>query len=228
MTNESARGQDPSTAAPHQTLPNAKPRSWRRHFRSETPVFGDFLMKNRLAIPSLAPPRLVFRSFARTTSRARKTALFLFSVAVLLPGGTPAVRGQSALDGFDPNANDAVRVVVVQSDGKILIGGSSLPAVGRGTRPHCAANIRTARSTPLQPQRGRYRPLHRGAGGWEGYDGRWFQAPRDIGAQMRVIIAQARRHPPDWRIRSTRLRMTGLTSFPIAVQADTKILVGGF
>src|ERR1700731_2837218 len=35
---------------------------------------------------------------------------------------TAAVCGQSALDGFDPNANGNVRVVV-QPDGKILIGG---------------------------------------------------------------------------------------------------------
>ena len=42
---------------------------------------------------------------------------------MLLAGGAAAVRGQSALDGFDPNANGAVRVVVVQPDGKILIGG---------------------------------------------------------------------------------------------------------
>jgi Domain of unknown function (DUF5122) beta-propeller len=33
------------------------------------------------------------------------------------------VRGQSALEGFDPNANGTVRVVIVQPDGKILIGG---------------------------------------------------------------------------------------------------------
>ena len=59
----------------------------------------------------------------RATCKARKTTLFLFSVAVLLAGGAAAVRGQSALDGFDPNANGAVRVVVVQPDGKILIGG---------------------------------------------------------------------------------------------------------
>ena len=52
-----------------------------------------------------------------------KAALFLFSVAVLLAGGAAAVRGQSALDGFDPNANGTVCVVVVQPDGKILIGG---------------------------------------------------------------------------------------------------------
>src|SRR2546425_9830008 len=60
----------------------------------------------------------------RTTSKAtRKAALFMFSVAVLLAGGAAAVRGQSALDGFDPNANGAVNVVVVQADGKILLGG---------------------------------------------------------------------------------------------------------
>jgi hypothetical protein len=61
------------------------------------------------------------------TGRARLAAIFrwplLFSVAVLLAGGAAAVRGQSALDGFHPNANGTVDVVVVQRDGKILIGG---------------------------------------------------------------------------------------------------------
>src|ERR1700736_6538354 len=32
-------------------------------------------------------------------------------------------RGQSALDGFDPNANGPVWVVVAQPDGKVLVGG---------------------------------------------------------------------------------------------------------
>ncbi|MEY2541449.1 MAG: hypothetical protein QOI22_1051, partial [Verrucomicrobiota bacterium] len=66
-----------------------------------------------------------FTSFAGAISRAtRKAALLLFSVAVLLAGGAAAVRGQSALDGFDPNAtNGAIRVVVAQPDGKILLGG---------------------------------------------------------------------------------------------------------
>src|SRR5947207_14031225 len=36
---------------------------------------------------------------------------------------TAAVGGQSALDGFDPNANGPVQVVVLQPDGRILIGG---------------------------------------------------------------------------------------------------------
>jgi uncharacterized delta-60 repeat protein len=56
---------------------------------------------------------------------APKQALFLlFSIAVLMAGGATALRGQSALDGFDPHANDQIYVVVVQPDGKTLIGGS--------------------------------------------------------------------------------------------------------
>ena len=72
---------------------------------------------------SLIPAALV-TSFAKPTSKAtRKASLLLFSVALLLAAGAAAVRGQSALDGFDPNADGVVRVVVVQPDGKILIGG---------------------------------------------------------------------------------------------------------
>ena len=44
-------------------------------------------------------------------------------VGLALAGGVVAVCGQSALDGFDPNANGRVDVIVVQPDGKILIGG---------------------------------------------------------------------------------------------------------
>src|SRR5437762_1471 len=46
----------------------------------------------------------------------------LCSIA-LLTGAAATARGQSALDGFDPNANGAIHAVVVQPDGKILIGG---------------------------------------------------------------------------------------------------------
>ena len=73
----------------------------------------------------------------RATSKARKAALFLFSVAVLLAGGATAVRGQSALDGFDPNASNTVQVVVVQPDGKILIGGFFTAVLGE-QRNHIA------------------------------------------------------------------------------------------
>ena len=43
---------------------------------------------------------------------------------MLLAGGGEAIRGQSALDRFDPNANGLVQVAVVQPEGKILIGAS--------------------------------------------------------------------------------------------------------
>ena len=46
-----------------------------------------------------------------------------FFVSVLLASGAATARAQSALDGFDPNANGTIRVIVVQPDGKILIGG---------------------------------------------------------------------------------------------------------
>src|SRR5207245_5668923 len=74
------------------------------------------------------------RSFARFS-------LMVF-VGLALAGGAAAVRGQSALDGFDPNANDVVRVAVVQSDGKILIGGNFTTLSPNGgaavTRNHIA------------------------------------------------------------------------------------------
>jgi len=78
------------------------------------------------AMPSLLPATHVaaLTSWTRATSRAKKATLFLFPLAVLLAGGAEGVRGQSALDGFDPNANGVVDVVVVQPDGKILIGGA--------------------------------------------------------------------------------------------------------
>jgi hypothetical protein len=53
-------------------------------------------------------------------------ALLLFSVVVLLPGSARAARRPSALEGFDPDADNTIRVIVVQPDGKILIGGDSI------------------------------------------------------------------------------------------------------
>src|SRR5207302_8515171 len=58
----------------------------------------------------------------RLRSSARLGLMALVGLA--LAGGAAAVHGQSALDGFDPNANSTVFVVVVQPDGKILIGGA--------------------------------------------------------------------------------------------------------
>jgi uncharacterized delta-60 repeat protein len=77
-------------------------------------------------------------SFIRATSKAtRKAALLFFSIATLLAGGAGTARAQSALDGFDPNANGLVRVSVVQPDGKILMGGNFSTVLGV-TRNHIA------------------------------------------------------------------------------------------
>src|SRR5437868_11146193 len=77
-------------------------------------------------------------------NRLRSSARFslMTLVGLVLAGGAAAVRGQSALDGFDPNANGTVRVVVVQSDGKILLGGDFTTLAPNGgktvTRNHIA------------------------------------------------------------------------------------------
>ena len=69
------------------------------------------------------PSHHVQRSLHSYATRHHNGKMRSFSVALMLAGGAAAVRGQSALDGFDPNANGVIHVVVVQPDGKILIGG---------------------------------------------------------------------------------------------------------
>jgi uncharacterized delta-60 repeat protein len=68
--------------------------------------------------------------------------MLLLVSAVTLAGGAETLRGQSAIDGFDPNVNGTVKVVVVQPDGKILLGGdfTSLSPNGGAmiTRNHLA------------------------------------------------------------------------------------------
>ena len=53
-----------------------------------------------------------------------------------------AARGQSAIDGLDPNANQPIRAMAVQSDGKIVIGGDFTTLTPNGgavvTRNHIA------------------------------------------------------------------------------------------
>src|SRR5205807_10275543 len=77
-------------------------------------------------------------------NRLRSSARFslMVFVGLALAGGAAAVCGQSALDGFNPNANNIVYVVVVQPDGKILIGGGFTTLSPNGgppvTRNHIA------------------------------------------------------------------------------------------
>ena len=80
-------------------------------------------------------------------SRTRN-AVCRFTVALVLLAAAISLRAQSADDGFDPNANGTVRVVVVQPDGKILIGGDFTSVfVPDGDPPDVMRN-RIARFTP--------------------------------------------------------------------------------
>jgi Domain of unknown function (DUF5122) beta-propeller len=148
------------------------------------------LMNIRCSLLRIGKPRLLFSSFARAESKAKKPALLLFSVAVLLAGGSVAVRGQSALDGFDPNANDCVNVVVVQPDGKILLGGEfttlSANAGAAVTRNRIARlNPDGTLDTAFIPEREPFRPLclfNRGARGRQSFSGRQFLRHRRTAA----------------------------------------------
>src|SRR5450631_4146379 len=85
-----------------------------------------------------------FEVIIRTTQvlamkKVRKLLALTVTLLVLIAA---AVRGQSALDGFNPNANGTVDVVVVQPDGKILMGGNFTTLSPNGgaavTRNHIA------------------------------------------------------------------------------------------
>ncbi len=74
---------------------------------------------------SFSSPSILARCSINTAgSKTRKSARAFLALSLLLFGGAETLRGQSALDGFDPNANGTVNVIVVQRDGKILLGGS--------------------------------------------------------------------------------------------------------
>ena len=54
----------------------------------------------------------------------------IIGLSALIMALTGTAQAQSALDGFDPNANATVRAIVVQADGKILIGGDFTTVLG--------------------------------------------------------------------------------------------------
>ena len=144
---------------------------------------------------------------------------------MLLAGGAAAVRGQSALDGFDPNANGSVRVVVVQPDGKILIGGDFTTVLGgvTVTRNHIARlNPDGTLDTAFDPNANGDCLCNRGAGGRQDSGGRRFHAasagrPRNRIARLDATTGLADSFNPN----------ANGTVHAIAVQADGKILAGG-
>ncbi len=166
----------------------------------------------------------------RTSLAALRSALVLFSLVAVLAGGLASVHGQSALDGFDPNANSFLNAIVVQPDGKIIIAGNFTtlspnggPAVARnyiarlnrdGTlddafNPNANA---TVSAIVLQT------------------DGKIlvagnFSGPNSIGGQARNFIA--RLDAVTGAVDSFNPLANSSVS-TIAVQPDGKIVVGGF
>src|SRR2546421_306576 len=139
---------------------------------------------------------------------------------------TSVTYAQSALDGFDPNANGFVHVVVVQPDGKILLGGEFTTLAPNGgpavTRNHIARlNPDGTLDTAFNPNAN------------SGVYAIAVQADGKIlaGGIFTTIGGEARNHIA--RLDAT----TGLadsfnpdadnTVYTIAVQADGRVLAGG-
>src|SRR5204863_43209 len=149
----------------------------------------------------------------------------LCSIA-LLTGAAATARGQSALDGFDPNANGAVHAVVVQPDGKILIGGDFTTLSPNGgpavTRNYIAPlNPDGTLDTAFDPSAAS--SVYSIAVQADGkiLAGGYFNS---IGAQPRDFIA--RLDATTGAADSFNPNANGGV-FSIAVQADGKILAGG-
>jgi uncharacterized delta-60 repeat protein len=93
-------------------------------------------MRRQLPVPHL---------FSRIARRANFTLLVLCAAAAC-GASIRSAHAQSALDGFDPNANGSVSAIAVQPDGKILIGGSFTTLAPNGGPP--VARNRIARLNP--------------------------------------------------------------------------------
>jgi len=159
-------------------------------------------------------------------SQTRQAALFLFSMALLLACGSMAVRGQSVLDGFNPNANGIVRAVVVQPDGRILIGGHFTALTNTAgvavTRNHIARlNADGSLDTAFNPD----------VGGTVYAIAVQSDGKVLVGGQFNSVGGQSR--PQIARLDATTGAADSWVPNPnqgveaIAVQADGKIVVGG-
>jgi uncharacterized delta-60 repeat protein len=157
----------------------------------------------------------------------KKAALSLLSFALLLASSAASVRGQSALDGFDPNANDLVRVIVVQPDGKILIGGDFTTLA-----PNGGATVTRSRIARLNPDGTLDTAFNPNADGVVfsivlQADGKILAGGSftGIGGQLRNRIA--RLDPVTGQADSFDPNANNQVN-AIALQADGKILVGGY
>jgi uncharacterized delta-60 repeat protein len=163
------------------------------------------------------------------SSLARKAEFLLFSIAMLLTGGATTACAQSALDGFDPNANGTVHVVVVQPDGKILLGGDFTALSPNGGAPVTRNNI--ARLNPDGTLDTAFDPNASGQGGEVAAIAVQADGKVLVGGSFTTIGGATRHHiarlDPTTGSADSFNPIADSDVHAIAVQADGKILVGG-
>jgi uncharacterized delta-60 repeat protein len=163
-----------------------------------------------------------------STKAARKATLILLFVTLLLAGGAVAAHGQSALDGFDPNANGIITVIIVQQDGKILIGGAFTSLAPNGgptvTRNHIARlNPDGTVDAGFNPNSDNIVEAIALQADGKILVGGWFDS---IGGQTRQHVARLDGATGSADSFDPNVEATSIYS--IAVQTDGKILVGGY
>jgi uncharacterized delta-60 repeat protein len=179
------------------------------------------MSSNKVTAPEPATGRLLQGGLKTAGSRK----FLVLCVAVVLAGVASTVHGQSALDGFDPNANGTVQVVVVQPDGKILIGGDFTTL-----SPNGGAAVTRNRIARLNPD-GTLDAFNPNANNTVYSIAVQADGKILVGGMFTNIGGQTRN-------RIARLNFDGTldafnpnannTVYSIAVQADGKILAGGF
>jgi uncharacterized delta-60 repeat protein len=160
----------------------------------------------------------------------KKAAFLVLSVAVLLAGGV-AARGQSALDGFDPNANSVIFAIVLQPDGKVLIGGQFTtlsPNGGAAVASHFIARLNPdgTLDTSFNPNPNSYvRAIAVQADGKIVIGGDFTALSPNGGASVtRNSIARLN---PDGTLDTAFNPNANATVVTLVVQADGRILAGG-
>jgi uncharacterized delta-60 repeat protein len=153
----------------------------------------------------------------------------LLSVVLSMTVGIAQVCGQSALDGYDPNANGDINVVVVQPDGKILIGGTFTTLSPNGgatvTRNRIARlNADGTVDSAFDPNANNTVNAIAVQADGKILVGGTFNGSNSIGGQTRNRIA--RLNGTTGSADSFNPNANG-SIFEIAVQLDAKILVGG-
>ena len=138
--------------------------------------------------------------------------------------GLPTTNGGSALDGFDPNANGPVYIVVVQPDGKILIGGGFTSVLGVTRNRIARLNPDGTLDTAFNPNAND--AVHSIAVQADGkiLAGGAFNGANSIGGQTRNRIA---RLDPITGLADSWDPNANSDVYAIALQADGEILAGG-